>query len=516
MSVGQLPSIAALFLIVFDRTRGYTIAWSRSLSGIDLEGVEFKCLPSGLHSVREDIVYFTHGAYAGVSAFAAVDAGIEHRGRQFAAVGALVKAHQREPLGHSWLYVETLQVLARASASTLDRFDELEEAWERLTVDKATSQSVSADEPEGVDRLHGSAFVCGNNPALSLTNDLESLGPLLFPLYRAALLRKRILIYSPAPVLPVCNLIHSLFGFSQISFDLRPSSPDHRLVSTPLFSVGLPDIGHLQSATKSWIACTTEKVLTEKYDVYDIVVDLSPDNRRPQHPWPEIRGARSSYIRATQRDARRFVGLQRELIRHCRSTSSASDIDEDGTDEGNKVAARRESVLRSEEGNLSYNPSAVSALIESETWTAAAYNSLLWWASATDADETESEESVADSALLKDITLPNFLTSTAPNEDKIFARRSQSQIVALLVRTYFRRWTERLITVIDRVIETHEAQGVNEYYCEFSVDDLRSMGLDEWSPGDRRFVRDFVWLRFATRVVFEGEEGWEICGVKVC
>nr|OQO19837.1 hypothetical protein B0A51_15151 [Rachicladosporium sp. CCFEE 5018] len=514
MSAEQPPSIAALFLIVFDRTRGYTIAWSRSLQSVILEGVDFKCLPSGLHSVREDIVYFTHGAYAGVSAFAAVDAGIEHRGRQFVAVGALVKAHQREPLGHSWLCIETLRALAQASATTSDRFEALEEAWERLSIKTSASQSINPDGPEGVDPLHGSAFVSGNNPALSVVNDLESLGPLLFPLYREALLRKCILIYSPAPVLPVCNMIHSLFSFSQISHDLRPSSQDHRLISTPLFSVGLTDIGILQSATTSWIACTTEKVLTEKRDLFDIVVDLSPDNGRPQ-PWPEVRSADSRHLRATRRDARRFIGMQRELARHRRPVRNTSDIDDESTDEDDRPAGKRESMLRFEDGSLSYSPSAASALVEPETWTAAAYNSLLWWASATDADEAESEETITDHALLQDITLPELLTSNVSIEEPVLARRRESQTVAFMVRTYFRRWTERLITAIDKIVEAHETQGTSGYYCELSGDDLRSMGLDEWSPGDRQFVRDFLRLHFATRVGFKGEEGWEICGVKI-
>lgn len=45
-----------------------------------------------------------------------------------------------------------------------------------------------------------------HHPALSLPSMLQSFGPLLFPLYRAALLRKRILFMSEAPVELACNL----------------------------------------------------------------------------------------------------------------------------------------------------------------------------------------------------------------------------------------------------------------------------------------------------------------------
>jgi len=43
------------------------------------------------------------------------------------------------------------------------------------------------------------------HPAWSLTKLLETFGPLIFPIHRAALLRKRILISTHAPVHEACN-----------------------------------------------------------------------------------------------------------------------------------------------------------------------------------------------------------------------------------------------------------------------------------------------------------------------
>jgi len=50
----------------------------------------------------------------------------------------------------------------------------------------------------------------GNNlsahhPAWSLLNLLETFGPLIFPIHRAAILRKRILITTHAPIEQTCN-----------------------------------------------------------------------------------------------------------------------------------------------------------------------------------------------------------------------------------------------------------------------------------------------------------------------
>ena len=57
----------------------------------------------------------------------------------------------------------------------------------------------------------GSAFVPENraltphHPALVLPELLEVFGPLIFPLFRAALLRKRILLLTEAPVEKACD-----------------------------------------------------------------------------------------------------------------------------------------------------------------------------------------------------------------------------------------------------------------------------------------------------------------------
>ena len=44
-----------------------------------------------------------------------------------------------------------------------------------------------------------------HHPALSLPVWLDTFGPLIFPLYKAALLRKRILLVGQAPVEMACN-----------------------------------------------------------------------------------------------------------------------------------------------------------------------------------------------------------------------------------------------------------------------------------------------------------------------
>lgn len=111
--LNELPPISALFLIYFDIKAGYTIGWKRSLPGIELEGVvEYKSLPSGLHTVKEDLIYFVHDNYAGLSAFVNSPAGEESRNARMIAVGVMVPLSYGR-LGRSWKHAGRLKEIAR-------------------------------------------------------------------------------------------------------------------------------------------------------------------------------------------------------------------------------------------------------------------------------------------------------------------------------------------------------------------------------------------------------------------
>ena len=112
-SASDAPPISALFLIYFDIKAGYTIGWKRSLPGVELEGVvEYKSLPSGLHTVEDDLIYFVHDNYAGVSAFVNAPAAEESRNACMIAVGTMVPLSYGR-LGRSWKHAEKLKEMAR-------------------------------------------------------------------------------------------------------------------------------------------------------------------------------------------------------------------------------------------------------------------------------------------------------------------------------------------------------------------------------------------------------------------
>lgn len=238
----DLPSISALFLIDFDVKAGYTISWKASRSDVELEGVvEYKSLPSGLHTVADDLIYFVHGDYAGLSAFVnAPCEDTEARNARMLAVGVLVPLSYGR-LGRAWKHAEELKEMASQLADDAKQTQLLEEYWEKhqardeqnaadttakepaasapTTTTTTTTTTQSQPQPRTPKRAHlrsrsasdGAALLqpehklSNFHPAWSLKKLLDTFGPLIFPIHRAALLRKRILISCHAPVQEINN-----------------------------------------------------------------------------------------------------------------------------------------------------------------------------------------------------------------------------------------------------------------------------------------------------------------------
>lgn len=232
----ELPSISALFLIDFDIKAGYTIIWKQAVPGLELEGVvEYKSLPSGLHAVTDDLIYFVHeDGYAGLSAF--INSPTEEEGSRHAhmiAVGVLVPLSYGR-LGRAWRHAEGLKAMATQLAVDRKKTKVLEEYWNKCGTrdpnwepepiknsplsspafgkrSSPKSQARNRSASEGAALMSPEHRLSNFHPAWSLNNLLDTFGPLIFPIHRAALLRKRILISTHAPVHEVCN-----FGKSRI------------------------------------------------------------------------------------------------------------------------------------------------------------------------------------------------------------------------------------------------------------------------------------------------------------
>ncbi|EEP82221.1 predicted protein [Uncinocarpus reesii 1704] len=549
--------------------------------------VEFKSLPSGLHNVKEDLVYFVQDDYAGLSAFVNQPADESERNALMLAVGVLVPLSQGR-LGKAWRHAACLKELARKLADDYHNHQPLVEYWETFQLPNnqhdsppdspltsiSSLKAKQAMRPDDFQRgraisdatalLTATQVLAPFHPALCLPDFKNSFGPLMFPLYRASLLRKRILLIGDAPVETSCNFVYDLALLSSLPQTLLPflpSTDSPALRPWPLFNVGVHDLPYLTSlsrktsaqdtAQNNWIACTSDRVLGLKPELYDILVDLPPSYSKdaPEKIYPKLlfssphstpKDQKQIGIKATQRDIRRYLTLRgglNVLPRAGAAADDAEDFDNSSTFSSN-------------------------SLVEPLSWPLLAYTSFIWWASAGEKGAGQSDEEKEQDARL-----------LLPDDDSVYApggRRgsvsyqepdSRTQEIALI--TYFRRLTTQIFTVLYDIVrrqdqdETESAEETDEvdtpshsgdeYQDEpeesllidanqqdtdplldarasarcnddeivpITTEDITRMGLDPWSESDRRFVEELVrvwWSR-------EGQvQGGKIrcCGVRI-
>ncbi|KAH7329386.1 hypothetical protein B0I35DRAFT_44015 [Stachybotrys elegans] len=604
----DLPPISALFLIDFDVKAGYTIVWKQAEPDLDLDGaVEYKSLPSGLHTVTDDLIYFVHaGTHAGLSAFVNEPCEEEEaRHARMIAVGILVPLSYGR-LGRAWRHAEALKSLASKLAKDRKQTALLQQYWDQhkapqegsaaaATLHPPTgetplsSPSITFSVPAKGAKTHtrnrsasdGAALSSTANqrlspyhPAWSLSSLLDKFGPLIFPIYRAALLRKRILISCHAPVREICDFVYDISILSNIPLavsDVLPSTgPTQRL--RPLFTIGVHDIGFLMEdfeASKrrgesaadddygsGWIACTTDSILAMKDTLWDMLITMPPEHstNAREKVWPVVEFPRGHPVKATQRDLRRFHSLREGLARLAASTLPENIGSEPPrTPNSMALSTRRSSHIVTNAG-IEDN---VDKLIEPLSWTALAYNGFMWWASAGEQMRSdEQEESARDAALLADVapapqtpmSVRQATTSSfEPMVDSLAslanrrAAGSQEASLELAIIAYFHRLTAQTLTVLADVVSSAE----DERYSDEADDDLdedtgadgdvllrnnsleddapisvdsrsvENMGLDVWSASDAVFIQELMRAYYGREAHIEGK-GVEVCGVRVC
>jgi len=467
------------------------------------------------------------------------------------AVGVLVPLEHGR-IGRSWRHAVVLEELARAQIDDLKNTTALEEYWDKHKLtpsDKEAQPSVEVNgrQTNGYRKSRSmstaTTFIpphhslMPHHPAITLLDALKDFGPLIFPLYRASLLRKRILIVTDTPVESSCNFVYNMSIISSISRSLSSRLPDSETPAAwlqPLFTVGVLDIPQLEQ-TKSWIACTTDDVLSTKPQLYDVLV-LMPRSEtknaskkafpRIVHSTPELsKSFPRTCIRASQRDYHRFVHLRQGLRRYPPCQVAINGVDESDNDD----------TLSTSSSSSAYAED--RAVVEPPSWPRAAYTSLVWWASAgdrryglTDSEEAESEQ---DNSLIPD------------EED------DQTREVALVA--FFHRITEAIFGTITAAIARVDGQDPEEAYhddedrdesqvdqnsveqtapaeeeetrgllskqgeqaeVEVTQEDMAAMGLDSWSASDKKFVEEFVYLWLGRKAVVHSAV-IECCGLRI-
>ncbi|KAF8952208.1 hypothetical protein BGZ46_003619 [Entomortierella lignicola] len=217
----DIPSIDAIFVVRFDTRRGNILEWSNSVPGIGLQGVEFSALPSGLHGSSQDVIYFHLDGCIGVSVFAnAPSSNVEHRGAQMVSVGVLVKPSA--DTGRCGQH-KTLLHAAGPSSSTNKRDSYRARNVRRISRSFTLSEPIQPMSPTSAGHHDVETDdIPSSHPSHQFLRLVQTMGPSIFILWKAALLRKRILIYTQPPVEAMClaGTTDKLFLFKPELYDV--------------------------------------------------------------------------------------------------------------------------------------------------------------------------------------------------------------------------------------------------------------------------------------------------------
>ncbi|KAI0211940.1 DENN domain-containing protein 11 [Lamellibrachia satsuma] len=260
----ETDHIVTVFVVAFDTKAGNVVEWCMP-EDMDLDGVEFKAMASGSHTLTNDFVYFRHGKLYGLACFANMSvASAAERGARMKSVGILATSYTL-----LYRHMQFLETQVRHQLETPQHYRQLEAFWEDkkgLLPASGSSQSVMTSSSTSSSDIHLDLKVA--HPAGCFTHFINFFNIHIFSLWKFALLGKRILFFSPPPIGSVCYRVYVTCCLANHSLHTSVGSTPPK----PHFYVNVADINSLESEL-SYIACTTEKIFETKKHLYDVYVN---------------------------------------------------------------------------------------------------------------------------------------------------------------------------------------------------------------------------------------------------
>ncbi|XP_062317063.1 DENN domain-containing protein 11 [Osmerus eperlanus] len=312
----EKDQIVAVFVVTFDTRSGNMVEWCLP-KDVDLEGVEFKSMASGSHRIANDFIYFRKGRYFGLACFANMPVESElERGARMKSVGILSPSYTL-----LYRYMHFLENQVRHQLKCPGQYFPLEAFYEdkKAVLPPAENGLVtlcpsSVWTAAPINRcMHPEMKI--THPAGCMSQFIQFFGEQIMVLWKFALLRKRILIFSSPPVGVVCYRVYCCCCLANMSIPgLGVSVPELR----PFFYINVADIATLETEV-SYVACTTEKIFEEKKELYDVYVDNQNVKTHRDRLGPLLR------LNEADKEKYRKLSEQRQLLLY------SQEVDEDCT-----------------------------------------------------------------------------------------------------------------------------------------------------------------------------------------
>ncbi|KAG6868851.1 hypothetical protein C0993_008980 [Termitomyces sp. T159_Od127] len=272
--------LVAVFHASFHPTQGNLIDWSlKANDDLSLDNIEFSVLPSGLHLIDRDVVYFTKDGQHGVCIFSRRKTEEQgQRGFRLSSLGVLL-ARSRRP--RPWRHTAALKELVTTIYNQCEEAgisQPTESQWEpaRAFFEERKIRRVDLSEWNSWNQDFSDPSEFDSHPTLHLSHLLRILGPSSLTIYRHILGRRRILIYTQPPVEAACILCYAA---ADMCYEAQSSTTGRE----PLRVFGMVTLSdmHRLGTESGWIACTTDAIFLEKPSCYDLLVDLTYSGPRP-------------------------------------------------------------------------------------------------------------------------------------------------------------------------------------------------------------------------------------------
>ncbi|XP_061677394.1 DENN domain-containing protein 11 [Syngnathoides biaculeatus] len=295
--------IVAVFVVTFNSRSGNMVEWCLP-HDINLDGVEFKAMASGSHRITNDFIYFRKGCYFGLACFAnmPVDNELE-RGARMKSVGILSPSYTL-----LYRYMHFLENQVRLQLKNPGHYTPLEAFYEdkKAILPSTGNGSLTACPTWSVTAInrcmHPEMKI--THPAGCMSQFVQFFGEQIMVLWKFALLRKRLLIFSPPPVGVVCYRVYCCCSLANVSLPgIGVSVPELR----PFFYINVADIPKLETEM-SYVACTTEKIFEEKKELHDLYIDNQNVKTHRSHLLTLLR------LNAADKERYRKLSEQRQML----------------------------------------------------------------------------------------------------------------------------------------------------------------------------------------------------------
>ena len=286
------------------------------------------------------------------------------------------------------------------------------------------------------------------------------------------------------------------------------------------------------------MACTTDDVLGAKSSLYDMLVTIPPaySKQAKEKVWPKLQNSVGAEMKASQRDLRRYRTLKQELRRSRSRSRTASpfnmqsQIDDEDDDQATLLP-----IENTQETFDDASSTRDEKLIEPLSWSALAYSSFMWWASAGEKRADLEQEGEHDASLFREVydysgstsARPRSRRRSSPGPQLVHALMTDGSPAApeMGIIAYFHRLTALILGVLAHLVDVGDA-GIEQDNRAGRKDDKRDvvyvgsedmtrMGLDVWSEGDRRFVEELLEFYWGRKSEVHGGRV-ECCGVRIC